>query len=94
MLCGLHSCLLPILAHLNHLLSSHIYSTMLCSVLSCSLMLIFPVATTLAAQGRRNHQMEHGQQSETSQSDGSKRWSGEQSELSYPSTPQSQRSNH
>ncbi|TVU06386.1 hypothetical protein EJB05_49598, partial [Eragrostis curvula] len=48
----------------------------------------------LLGDGRRNHQMEHGQQSETSQSDGSKRRSGEQSELSYPSTPQSQRSNH
>ncbi|KAJ1268167.1 hypothetical protein BS78_07G116000 [Paspalum vaginatum] len=40
-----------------------------------------------------NKQMEHRQQSEASQSDGSKLRS-EQSELSYPSTPQSQRSNH
>ncbi|KAK3121595.1 hypothetical protein QOZ80_8BG0656860 [Eleusine coracana subsp. coracana] len=47
----------------------------------------------LNPQDRRNQQMEHGQQSETSQSDGSKLRSGEQSELSYPSTPQSQRSN-
>ncbi|CAL4998355.1 unnamed protein product [Urochloa decumbens] len=44
-------------------------------------------------QDVRNKQMEHGQQSEASQSDGSKLRSGEQSELSYPSTPQSQRSN-
>ncbi|KAL5219712.1 hypothetical protein ABZP36_024425 [Zizania latifolia] len=41
-----------------------------------------------------NPKMEHGQQSEASQSDGSKLRSGEQSELSYPSTPQSQHSNH
>ncbi|CAO2188799.1 unnamed protein product [Urochloa humidicola] len=44
-------------------------------------------------QDARNKQMEHGQQSEASQSDGSKLRSGEQSELSYPSTPQSERSN-
>nr|CAB3482824.1 unnamed protein product [Digitaria exilis] len=42
-------------------------------------------------QDGRNKQMDHGQQSEASQSDGSKLRSGEQSELSYPSTPQSQR---
>ncbi|XP_062196318.1 pre-mRNA-processing factor 39-2 isoform X2 [Phragmites australis] len=47
----------------------------------------------LNPQDGRNRQMEHGQQSETSQSDGSKLRSVEQSELSYPSTPQSQRSN-
>ncbi|XP_020402298.1 uncharacterized protein [Zea mays] len=45
-------------------------------------------------QDGRNRQMEHGQLSEASQSDGSKLRSGEQSELSYPSTPQSERSNH
>lgn len=44
-------------------------------------------------QDGRNKQMEHGQQSEASQSDGSKLRS-EQSELSYPSTPQSQHSNN
>ncbi|CAO2163533.1 unnamed protein product [Urochloa humidicola] len=44
-------------------------------------------------QDARNKQMEHGQQSEASQSDGSKLRSGEQSELSYPSSPQSERSN-
>lgn len=45
-------------------------------------------------QDARKRQLEHGQQSEASQSDGSKLRSGEQSELSYPSTPQSQRSSH
>lgn len=45
-------------------------------------------------QDTRSRQMEHGQQSEASQSDGSKLRSAEQSELSYPSTPQSQHSNH
>ncbi|PUZ51280.1 hypothetical protein GQ55_6G170200 [Panicum hallii var. hallii] len=44
-------------------------------------------------QDGRNMQMEHAQHSEASQSDGSKLRSGEQSELSYPSTPQSQHSN-
>lgn len=48
----------------------------------------------LNPQDTRKRQMEHGQQSEASQSDGSKLRKGEQSELSYPSTPQSQRSNH
>ncbi|XP_052164647.1 pre-mRNA-processing factor 39-2 isoform X4 [Oryza glaberrima] len=47
----------------------------------------------LNPQDARNMKMEHGQQSEASQSDGSKLRSGEQSELSYPSTPQSQHSN-
>nr|CAB3480820.1 unnamed protein product [Digitaria exilis] len=42
-------------------------------------------------QDGRNKQMDHKQQSEASQTDGSKLRSGEQSELSYPSTPQSQR---
>lgn len=48
----------------------------------------------LNPQDAKKRQMEHGQQSEASQSDGSKLRSGEQSELSYPSTPQSQRSNY
>ncbi|KAM0825922.1 hypothetical protein ACQ4PT_069227 [Festuca glaucescens] len=48
----------------------------------------------LNPQDTRKRQMEHGQQSEASQSDGSKLRSGDQSELSYPSTPQSQRSNY
>ncbi|VAH29455.1 unnamed protein product [Triticum turgidum subsp. durum] len=45
-------------------------------------------------QDARKRQLEHGQQSEASQSDVSKLRSDEQSELSYPSTPQSQRSSH
>ncbi|XP_021321018.1 golgin subfamily A member 6-like protein 6 isoform X2 [Sorghum bicolor] len=45
-------------------------------------------------QDGRNRQIEHGQLSEASQSDGSKLRSSEQSELSYPSTPQSQHLNH
>ncbi|XP_044965554.1 uncharacterized protein LOC123425870 isoform X3 [Hordeum vulgare subsp. vulgare] len=48
----------------------------------------------LSHQDARKRQLEHGQQSEASQSDGSKLRSGEQSELSYPSTPQSQCSSH
>ncbi|KAM0906148.1 hypothetical protein ACQ4PT_017082 [Festuca glaucescens] len=48
----------------------------------------------LNPQDTRKMQMEHGQQSEASQSDGSKLRGGDQSELSYPSTPQSQRSNY
>ncbi|KAL6646426.1 hypothetical protein ACP70R_018034 [Stipagrostis hirtigluma subsp. patula] len=47
----------------------------------------------LNPQDRRSQQMDHGHQSEASQSDGSKLRSAEQSELSYTSTPQSQRSN-
>ncbi|KAF0898892.1 hypothetical protein E2562_012602 [Oryza meyeriana var. granulata] len=48
----------------------------------------------LNPQDARNLKMEHGQQSEASQSDISKLRSREQSELSYPSTPQSEHSNH
>uniref|UniRef100_A0A453BDJ9 Uncharacterized protein n=1 Tax=Aegilops tauschii subsp. strangulata TaxID=200361 RepID=A0A453BDJ9_AEGTS len=52
------------------------------------------LSISVSLQDARKRQLEHGQQSEASQSDGSKLWSGEQSELSYPSTPQSQRSSH
>ncbi|XP_040382567.1 uncharacterized protein LOC102704273 isoform X2 [Oryza brachyantha] len=53
-----------------------------------------PQSCELNTQDARNLKMEHGQQSEPSQRDDSKSRSGEQSELSYPSTPQSQHSNH
>jgi len=48
----------------------------------------------LKPQATRKRHMEHGQQPEASQSDGSKLRTGDQSEFSYPSTPQSECSNY